>query len=463
MSKTMRSIKTLFILLLVIAAPVIAEPEGGDEIVVRLTTEAELVPIYLVSFDTKNAGFDAGYIKQLEKVLRFDLSHNGMTALSQANPSLEALAAKATFHDYNQSAEWKSQNIYYVIKVNIVDHLLDASILSVNGNWIKSVDHIALTGEMVRDRHQIHLLADMIHKALFGTEGIARTRVLYTVREKVPGQKKWTADVWEADYDGGNARQVLRDAGYCVTPQYAPAPSGKQPGAFFYVSYKTGQPKIYLASLNGSSISRVTMVRGNQLMPTLNYQRNQIALISDVTGNPDLFILPFSPEEGAIGKPRQIFSAYPATQGTPTFSPDGKKIAFVSNKDGAPRIYTMDIPPEGAKLRDIKPTLLTRYHSATAPAWSPDGKKIAYCSKVEGTRQIFVYDFNKQHEYQLTQGYGNKENPTWAPNSLHLMYNCGDDTTCELYMINLHQPKAVKITQGKGEKRFPHWSPVVPG
>ncbi len=173
-------------------------------------------------------------------------------------------------------------------------------------------------------------------------------------------------------------------------------------------------------------------------MPTLTRQRDKVAFISDVTGNPDLFVQEFNPDAGAMGKPQQIFSSLKATQGSPTFSPDGKQIAFVSNKDGSPKIYVMDVPAPGTPLKDIKAQLATKHSTeSSAPTWSPDGTKLAYCAKTGGFRQIWGYDFSTKEERQLTQGVSNKENPTWAPNSLHLIYNSSDADASELYLINL--------------------------
>jgi TolB protein len=195
-------------------------------------------------------------------------------------------------------------------------------------------------------------------------------------------------------------------------------------------------------------------------MPAISRQRDKLAFISDITGNPDLFIQPFNPETGSVGKPYQIFSTRQATQGTPTFSPDGSQIAFVSNKDGSPRIYMMEVPAPGTSLKDVKAILITkRNRESTAPCWSPDGTKLAYCAGVQGTRQIWVYDFNTREERQLTQGAGNKENPTWAPDSLHLAFNSSDKGACDLYLINLNQSDATRLTFGDGEKRFPCWEP----
>ena len=268
----------------------------------------------------------------------------------------------------------------------------------------------------------------------------------------------WLSEVWESDYDGGNPRQITHDAGYCVTPVYMPPKTGNASGSFFYVSYQNGQPKIYVASLKDGEAKRFSFLRGNQLMPAISFQRDKVAFINDITGNPDLFLQPFNTETGPIGKPQQIFATYQATQGTPSFSPDGRSIAFVSNKDGATRIYVMAIPAPRTPLKNISAKLITKINKeSTSPAWSPDGKKIAYSALTNNIRQIWIYDFDRNEEKQLTSGPGHKENPAWASNSLHLIFNSTGPAGSELYLINLNQPDAIKITSGQGEKRFPNW------
>lgn len=435
--------------------------EKEEPILVRLATETERLPIYLVHVDGKDSGFDANYCSKLEKVLKFDLDHNGMTYCLKSSNEREKLAKAASFDQAPQSSDWKALGAFYIVKMGVSDKKAAIRLFSQNADTVKAIEGIALTGNLANDRRQVHQLADMIHKTLFGTDGIASTRILYTQKNKQG--TSWASEVWEADYDGHNKRQITKDSGYSITPLYMPPKPGFHSGAFFFVSYKTGQPKIYYQGLVDEGASRrLTYLRGNQLMPAISRQRDKLAFISDVTGNPDLFIQAFSPEAGAIGKPYQIFSTHLATQGSPAFSPDGSQIAFVSNKDGSARIYAMNVPAPGTSLNDIKATLITkRNRESTAPSWSPDGTKLAYCSAVQGTRQIWVYDFGTREERQVTQGTGNKENPTWAPNSLHLVFNSSDKGACELYLINLNQSDATKITSGEGEKRFPCWEPLV--
>ncbi|WP_068471290.1 Tol-Pal system protein TolB [Candidatus Protochlamydia phocaeensis] len=436
--------------------------EEGDTIVVRLETESPLVPLYFPPLSTDQAALTDVYARQLEQVLAFDLNHNGSTYLAKRTAENDQLALGGEFESVGSLNDWQAKNIFYVVKGQIRGKSLHFLVLDVNAQNIKTPEAIPLTGDLSQDRRLIHRFADMMHKALFGTEGIASTRILYTIKRPNSNNQKPFAEVWESDYDGANARQITQDKSFCVTPAYIPPKPGYLTGGFLYVSYQLGQPKIYVANLKDGVGHRLTYLGGNQLMPAVSQQRDKVAFISDVTGNPDLFLQPFSPETGAIGKPQQIFSAKQATQGSPTFSPDGKRIAFVSNKDGSPKIYIITIPQPGTSLKNIKATLISKQNREnSAPAWSPDGSKIAYCARSKGDRQIWIYDFETNQERQLTQGPGNKENPSWAPNSLHLVFNSSDVNDSNLYLINLNQAEAKRLTFGPGEKRFPSWEPRI--
>jgi TolB protein len=437
------------------------EPE--ESLIVKLATESSLAPLYLLPLTAEQSDFSETYMRQLEQVLTFDLNHNGSTFVSKKTSEQDKLGQTDVFSQLGSASRWKELNIFYVVKGQIQGKKMTVLMLNTNDKSLKSAEAASLTGNLEEDRKQIHRLSDTIHKALFGTEGIASTRILYTIKTRNSSDSsKWVSEVWESDYDGANSRQLTQEKTTCVTPVYIPPKVGYATGGYLYVSYKLGQPKIFVASLKDGKKSRLTFLRGNQLMPAISRQRDKVAFICDITGNPDLFVQNFTPENGATGKPQQIFSARQATQGSPTFSPDGNQVAFVSDKDGSPKIYVIKIPEPGTSLKDIHATLISKSNREnSAPTWSPDGKKLAYCSKNGGERQIWVYDFTTKKEKQVTQGGGNKENPSWAPNSHHLAFNSSNGTATELYIINLNQSEAAKISSGPGEKRFPNWEPKV--
>lgn len=434
--------------------------KAEESIWVELETESPLLPLYMTPLSDHQAGFNPEYLKHLQEILAYDLNYNGMTKLISDNKNLNELIKKGSFEELGDPADLKKVPTYYIVKSRVRDKKLSVRLITLSNLSMKAIDDIVLTGDLSKDRRQIHRLADTLHKHLFGVAGIASTHFLFTNKSLSPRTQKVVSEVYEADWDGANARPLTQDCGYAVTPAYLPPKEGSASGSFLYVSYATGQPKIYYSSLKEYKPVRFSLMKGNQLMPAVSKNRNQIAFVSDVTGNPDLFIQSINSDGSLKGKPSQIFSAPKASQGTPTFSPDGKNIAFVSNKDGAARVYFMEIPTPGASLKNLRPTLVSRHtKESTAPAWSPDGKKIAYASRTDGIRQIWVYDLEKKHERQLTHGPGNKENPAWAPNSLHLIFNSTQNDIADLYILNLNQPEAIKVTSGLGSKRFPSWEP----
>lgn len=441
------------------------ETDANEEIFVRLSTDSVLAPLYLAEFSLSDSAFDKQYIEKLRKVLEFDLNFNGRTQIVAMTPERQALAQKETDKNSINANAWKGLNVSYVLKPQIDGNKLSLRLFSVNPPTFNQFKDLMLTGQIALDRKAIHKLSDRIFHQLFQEEGIATTHILYTVKIKNPdpvSKSQSIAEVWEADYDGENARQVTHEGRLCVTPSYVPPKHGYAAGSFFYVCYRSGQSKIYLASLKDGIGHPFTTLRGTQLMPMTSPKRDCVAFICDAAGNPDLFLQPFNPDTRQTEIPRQIFASVKGVQGSPSFSPDGKQIAFVSNKDGSARIYVMDIPPAGMPLKDIQTKMISKKNKEnTSPSWSPDGAMLAYSSMYKGTRQIFVYDFATGQERALTQGPGHKENPSWAPDSLHLVFNSDspDSSTAQLYLINLNSNEAKRITSGVGDKRFPSWEP----
>lgn len=416
-----------------------------EEIRVYLSTTSPLQPLYLSQIQCPDQSLSDSYLAKLHSVLNFDLNYNGKTHVLASQSDRDKAPLDQTL--------WKNWAAAYVVRLALHNKQLTLTCFSTQTGDLYHFPAAELSGSLQKDRKILHRLADALFKTLFKTQGVANTQLLYCVKEQKEG--RFVSEIWSCDWDGANARRLTFENSYSITPVFIP-PSMQYPNdRFLYVSYKMGQPKIFIGSLSQKQGKRLIELKGNQLLPAISSKRDKIAFICDASGRADLFLQEFHPQRGTVGKPIQLFSYPRSTQASPTFSPDGSKLAFVSDKDGSPRIYLLSTLHQDKRGTPILITKKNRENSC--PSWSPDGKKIAYSAKTKGVRQIWIYDVDLHQEWQLTEGSGNKENPSWAPDSSHLVFNSTDGHVSELYLVNLNQPDVVKISSGPGIKHYPSW------
>lgn len=343
----------------------------------------------------------------------------------------------------------KSAPYRYEVHIKINEKSLSSYVHDkLTGETFKT-DGLSLSGEIRQDQQQIHLLADKIHRIVTGIPGISSSKILFMYTESSVSQQ---SEIRMTEYNGRCMTVVADDGILYICPKFLCLPYQKK-GAYLFVSYQTGIPKIFLRNLNNGTTQKIISLKGNQLTPDISLHNDKIAFISDLRGNPDLFIQSFSPEKGPLGVPMQLLDAAFGTQGDPSFSPTGEHLAFVSNKEGEPKIYIIQLSPTLSN-----PHLLTKkYRGSNCPAWSPDGTKIAFCAITKGVRQIHVYDMLNREDFQVTFSSGNKESPSWAADSEHLVFSGLNGKIFDLYVINIVTSKITKITEGMGNKRFPSW------
>lgn len=300
----------------------------------------------------------------------------------------------------------------------------------------------------------------------------AHNRSVANKTSEITGHQ-FSTEIWESLITGSQPRALFSVPALVVSPVFfTPKSTEHQQGtkqkqeSVFYVSYESGQPKIYLGSLNEKKdrvriefIARqITGLPGNQLSPALSPSQKELLLINDSSGNPEVWLQDLNLVESKAFPPHLYFEEKNATQATALWHPDGKKIIFVSSMGGAPRLYSLDFP----RKKGSKPQLLTRQRGeATCPSISPDGKKIVYCVREPGRgsiRQLWVLDLETKTEKQITSGPGNKENPSWACDSHHIVFNMDFGQKSALYMIDLVKCTPILLTNFSSDVRFPQCS-----
>ena len=106
----------------------------------------------------------------------------------------------------------------------------------------------------------------------------------------------------------------------------------------------------------------------------------------------------------------------------PTWSPGGMQIAFVSGIDGNDNIFVINVNGTN-RIRVTNHPADDRH-----PDWSPDGKQIAFQSHREGHWRIYLLDLKTFRETQMISG----KEPSWASDGTKLVY----EDRGKIYIIN---------------------------
>ncbi len=293
---------------------------------------------------------------------------------------------------------------------------------------------LAFKGLIKKKRYRIgknwrwtgHRIADDVIKILTGEEGIAETKISFSIKK---GKGK---EIGIMDYDGYNAHQVTKGGGLKLFPEF----SKRRPEIIFSF-YSKDNLYIYSLDLSNYSVRPIIQWSGINSAPTFSPDGSKIAFSATRDGNPEIYIADIK------GRNVRRITYNKSIDTSPSFSPNGRQIAFVSDRSGSPQVYIVNT--DGTDVRRL--TYEGSYN--TSPSWSPKGDLIAYASKENGRFQIYITDLNGEFKLKLTQE-GNNESPSWSPDGLHLVYSSTDG----IYLMHWDGSGKRKIGDGSS----PSWS-----
>ncbi len=141
------------------------------------------------------------------------------------------------------------------------------------------------------------------------------------------------------------------------------------------ICVKSGQ--LALFSKSGNLINNISNINGWNA--AISPDSNKIALVSDESGNEDIWIIDVN------GTNKKRITTFDGRDYWPRWSPDGKMIAFESERSGNSDVWVYNI--ESSKFIQIT----TNSADDRMGDWSPDGKSILFNSNRGGSWGVYIY------------------------------------------------------------------------
>ena len=252
-----------------------------------------------------------------------------------------------------------------------------------------------------------HALSNATIKAITGQNGIAHTRILFTMKTAA---REW--EVFQSDFDGHNPVALTNDKSIVESPMWMPNHSG-----LFYTSWMTigGLQNTTVVKHNLKTGKREVFSRykglntGGAMAPN-----GSVALILSKNRSTDVYFAPPKWEflKDIKGEKLLRLTRSREEKSSPTWSPDGQWLCFHTLIDGKHTL--VKVPAGGGQMVSIPTRGAFR---PTQPSWSPDGKWIAFTQQ-RGGFQIGVVPAAGGNVKIYCEG----EDPAWAANSRNIIF-----------------------------------------
>jgi TolB protein len=300
-------------------------------------------------------------------------------------------------------------------------------------------------GSMANRRLYAHTIADELHQQQRALRGVARTKLTFNSdrsgeRLGSTVETRSVKEVYIADYDGENQRQVTTNRSLNINSVWSP--DGR---SLAYTSYRRGPPNIFIANIYEGTGGELTKPVGQNWLPTFSPDGTRIAFSSTRDGNPEIYVA------NRDGSNLRRLTNHPSADTSPTWSPTGTQIAFTSDRTGTPQIYAMG--GDGLGLQKI-----TSESYADRPTWSPAPyNEIAFAARTGPGNDIKIKDLATGQVRQLTFGEGTNESPAFAPNGRHLAFMSTRSGRAQIFTIARDGRDLKQVTR-LGNNYQPDWS-----
>lgn len=276
-------------------------------------------------------------------------------------------------------------------------------------------------------RSAAHQFADDIVQTITGHPGIASSKIAFVSTRT--GKK----EIYLADYDGANVRQLTRDGTISVAP--AISRDGKR---LAYTGYQSGYADIYLIDIASGSRNRIIKFPGTNSGASFSPDGSKLACTLSKDGNPELYVVTTGGSAKRLTHTRGVESS-------PTWSPDGSQIIYSSDERGGPQLFRIGSGGGSGELLSTP-----GYGYCTEPSWAPDGKKVAFTVR-QGGFSIALKDL-QSGETRIVAPSG--QDPAFGADSRHVIYS----NESSIILLDTQNGRQTPVVSGLGRVSEPTWS-----
>ncbi len=253
--------------------------------------------------------------------------------------------------------------------------------------------------------------------------------------------------LWEGSFQGATQRDALYAAADAAVNKTLGTPGFFQT-QLALISDRTGNSEVYVSDILFQGVRQLTRDRSQCLSPNLSPDGRTLLYTSyHGTGFPDIYRINLSSGQ------RTTFAGFKGTNTGATYSPDGRQVAMILSGSGNSEIYLSNA--DGKQLRR-----LTRSSSLEAdPTWSPDGRRLAFTSDQMGGPQIFTMDSQGRSVTRVrTDVSRNCSEPSWNPaDSSQIAFTAAVAGEFEVAVYSFTEGRSRILTQGSGDAVHPAW------
>jgi len=248
---------------------------------------------------------------------------------------------------------------------------------------------------------------------------------------------------------GGPARRLTTHPREDIHARWMP--DGRR---IIFTSNRTVNPQLWELSVDGGEPRQVRRNAGGESQPDPSPDGRRLAFLSDHEGPQRLLVMDFA--SGAATE--LVRHGSDTIFGNPHWSPDGSRIAFSSNQRFGHQIYYVDVATR--ELHRVSPVT----SGGCEPRFTRDGRRVSYVSRghLGSTSRLVERDLETGEERVLVDWPALNYDAAYSPDGAEVAF--ASDITGEwvIYRQRLSDGRAWRVTFGGGAARYPDYRPAVP-